>query len=62
MFKETVQRAVAEIFEGMREWLQLYIALIAAPFVVCKEFIAGTGRWAQRVDTRADSAGDQRRV
>jgi hypothetical protein len=63
MFKETVKGAFAEIVEGMREWLQLFGALIAAPFLVCKEFVTSTGRWApRRDDTPANAAGDRTAV
>ena len=44
----------------MREGCELFVAIIAAPFVVCKDFIQGNGRWALDAhDARADSAGDQ---
>ncbi len=60
MFKEVFEDAIAEIIAGMREWLQLYVALIAAPFVVCKEFVTGTGRWAPRQEgARADCGVDR---
>ena len=60
MLKEMFEDAVAEIIAGMREWLQLFVALIAAPFVVCKEFVTGSGRWAPRQeDVRADSGVDR---
>jgi hypothetical protein len=54
------QDAVAEFIEGIREGFQLFAALIVAPFLVCKEFITSTGRWAPpQDDARADSGTDQ---
>jgi hypothetical protein len=57
--KEEFEFAVTEILAGMREGCELFVAIIAAPFVVCKDFIQGNGRWALDAhDVRADSAGE----
>jgi len=57
--KEELKFAISEIYAGYVEGWQLLGAIIAAPFVVCKEFILGTGRWAVHTgEARADSAGD----
>jgi hypothetical protein len=60
VLKEMFREAVAEIIAGIREAFQLYIAIIAAPFVVCIEFATNTGRWKRaQKDIPGESVGDR---
>jgi len=58
--KEEFKFAVGEIVAGMREACQLFVAIIAAPFLVCKEFATSTGRWAPKRDRASEDAVGER--